>query len=195
MCGNCHCSDIDVLTIDHINNDGAKQRMNGMRDGNNLYRELSKVPKRNDLQVLCANCQWRKFICKDPIWLSKQGMKSFLAEKIKSTDLRYWKQYNLRIKHLVMKKYGGICTGCGCEDLLVLTIDHINNDGHKDRKEKRGQGFYMHLLKIPNRADLQVLCFNCQTKKAVLRARATRFSSRDLVAQASRSSALHIISV
>lgn len=70
-------------------------------------------------------------------------------------------------KRELMDKYGGCCVGCGISETAVLTIDHINDDGAKERRTKRltGYNFYHALLKIPRRSDLQVLCCNCQNRK------------------------------
>ena len=60
ICTECGISDIEVLDIDHVNNNGAEQRRIGMW-GYNLYRFLKKNnwPK-NDYQLLCRNCNWKK---------------------------------------------------------------------------------------------------------------------------------------
>jgi hypothetical protein len=81
--GKCRCcgeSLLDCLTLDHINDDGAREirntglqsrlrfaRMSGLslesRCGWHLYQKLRKAgyEKRPlDLQVLCWNCQWGK---------------------------------------------------------------------------------------------------------------------------------------
>ena len=59
-CCECGITDIDVLDIDHINNNGAEQRREGMY-GYNLYRWLKKNhwPK-DSFQLLCRNCNWKK---------------------------------------------------------------------------------------------------------------------------------------
>jgi hypothetical protein len=45
------------LTIDHINNDGYLERRNtGIRGGYRWYQQLLAKPKREDLQILCYNC-------------------------------------------------------------------------------------------------------------------------------------------
>jgi hypothetical protein len=61
---------LDFLTIDHVNNDGAKERKanySQQRLGSNktigtsdLYSKYLKEPIRMDLQVLCANCNTAK---------------------------------------------------------------------------------------------------------------------------------------
>ena len=73
------------------------------------------------------------------------------------------RQKDIIMKYEVIKKYGGVCYCCGEKEILFLTIDHINNDGKKDRDGY----FYNRLRKGDIRKDLQVLCFNCNLGKSV----------------------------
>lgn len=59
-CSSCGIDDFEVLDIDHIKNNGASHRRNGLF-GYNLYRFLKKHrwPK-DDYQLLCKNCNWKK---------------------------------------------------------------------------------------------------------------------------------------
>jgi 5-methylcytosine-specific restriction endonuclease McrA len=58
-CVCCGIKDFEVLTLDHINNDGKADRMlHGA--GSSFIKYLSKIPKRNDLQLLCWNCNRKK---------------------------------------------------------------------------------------------------------------------------------------
>lgn len=71
-CVNCSETDYDVLTIDHINNDGNLDRRGKSRlSGDYTYRKLIKLgfPK-EDYQILCYNCNIKKY-------------KNFLREKMK----------------------------------------------------------------------------------------------------------------
>lgn len=61
--GKCECcgeSQTEYLTIDHINGDGGLERRqkSGTKAGNAyaFYLELKAVPRRDDLRVLCYNC-------------------------------------------------------------------------------------------------------------------------------------------
>ena len=58
-CVGCGNKDDDILTIDHINNDGWLERKT---EKNSLYRRLIKLgfPKDN-FQVLCYNCNIKKY--------------------------------------------------------------------------------------------------------------------------------------
>lgn len=59
-CSCCGISDVDVLDLDHINNDGADDRKNGLY-GYNLYRHVKKIGFPKDrFQILCKNCNWKK---------------------------------------------------------------------------------------------------------------------------------------
>lgn len=61
--------------------------------------------------------------------------------------------------------YGGKCVCCGETELNFLTLDHINNDGALQRKERSaGSATYKWVMK-ERPADLQVLCYNCNCAK------------------------------
>lgn len=55
----CEVCDPDMLSIDHINNDGSKDR-NTRRTGNSLYLSLEKDGYPEGFQTLCHNHQWKK---------------------------------------------------------------------------------------------------------------------------------------
>jgi len=59
-CEICKIDDIDVLTLDHINNNGNIHRKT--MKSHNLYYELIKTNFPNGYQILCRNCNYKKFI-------------------------------------------------------------------------------------------------------------------------------------
>lgn len=59
---------------------------------------------------------------------------------------------------------------CEIDDIDVLTIDHINNDGHKHR-ELVGVKMYRWLVQNNFPEGFQVLCANCNLKKEIVRKR------------------------
>lgn len=82
--------------------------------------------------------------------------------------------YRKRIKKIVIDKYGGKCACCNETELLFLTIDHINNDGHIERKSMaKGRNtvcstqLYLKLKREEKRNDIQVLCFNCNLGRSL----------------------------
>lgn len=65
--GRCVCcgeSEKVFLNIDHINNDGALDRLKSQLFGTKMYRFLRRngFPKDN-YQLLCCNCNWAKHVC------------------------------------------------------------------------------------------------------------------------------------
>ena len=69
VCVNCGITDVDVLALDHVNNDGAKHRKElapkkkgHPAGGANVYRKLRRLnfPDKNRFQVLCSNCNCLK---------------------------------------------------------------------------------------------------------------------------------------
>lgn len=79
------------------------------------------------------------------------------------------KEYRERVKDAVFAAYGGyVCVCCGETEKRFLTIDHINNDGAKHRKEigfRGGIGIHLWLCKNAFPEGFQVLCFNCNHGK------------------------------
>lgn len=76
---------------------------------------------------------------------------------------------NLEIKVKCFELYNSKCKCCGESIIEFLTIDHVNNDGAKHRKEDNsitGTKIYNQILKgILNKEDYQILCFNCNLSK------------------------------
>lgn len=62
----CIETDVDVLTCDHIKDDGAEHRkqVNGLNGGLSLYRLLIREEYPKGFQTLCWNHQWKKQILK-----------------------------------------------------------------------------------------------------------------------------------
>lgn len=87
------------------------------------------------------------------------------TNKVKFREIR--KAFCAKQKKLAIDHYGGTCKCCGESCIDFLSIDHVNCDGGKHRKEikKNGSNFYHWLVKngFPDSYSLQVLCFNCPT--------------------------------
>ena len=69
----------------------------------------------------------------------------------------------------VLERMGGKCVFCGQTDESILTIDHINNDGNKERKERNGKNICQRLFfleEIP-KDRYQILCCSCNHKKRI----------------------------
>lgn len=90
--------------------------------------------------------------------VGKKACQDCLNRSIKSTR---------RYKQTVLDHYGAFChCECGCRETTFewLTIDHINNDGAKQRRAGL-RGDYSSLIKRGFPDDIQILCFNCNCSK------------------------------
>lgn len=72
-----------------------------------------------------------------------------------------------RLRKEVIKGYGSKCACCGFDDPRALALDHVNDNGAKERKEWRGKMdfFYDKIVKEGFPADYQILCANCNAIK------------------------------
>lgn len=80
------------------------------------------------------------------------------------------KAIRVSIREEMMAEYGRECACCGENQPEFLTLDHINNDGYKERGGKGGPGGTSFFMKLKRRGwpkgTYQVLCYNCNAAKA-----------------------------
>lgn len=162
-CAFCKTDELAELSLDHINDDGCKY---GKYEREKIYWDLRKElvdgEKRTDIQVLCMSCQFRKraYGKNFETWgsqikrLSQIGTPEYHPGKPSKKD---------DLPHDQKCCYGGKCVKCGIDELAVLSIDHINDDGNNDKS------LYKSLRKCLKNgekvAGLQILCMGCQFKK------------------------------
>ncbi len=118
----------------------------------------------NKNKILSQNKQWRKTHRKQTLNLQKEW------------HVNIGKNKNIQLKFEVLSYYcknnKPFCVCCGKIGIGYLTIDHINNDGNKHRRNLNltgGHSFYRYLKNnnFPNDPPLQVLCYNCNNAKRV----------------------------
>jgi len=61
-CKLCDAMDMAVLSIDHIDGGGTRHRNQLLRQGTTLYRWLVKNNYPEGFQVLCFNCNMKKYL-------------------------------------------------------------------------------------------------------------------------------------
>lgn len=81
-------------------------------------------------------------------------------------------EFRAGLRTQALERYGTECKNCGFSDTRALQIDHINNDGGKERRGLGGQNFsgwrFYHWLKQQGWPDgYQTLCANCNMIKHV----------------------------
>jgi hypothetical protein len=99
---------------------------------------------------------------------SKIWRKTYYEKHKEEIAKRHSKQVD-EIRLQVLRHYGGNkpkCACCGETIILFLSIDHINNNGNKQRKalsgsKHAGTPFYRWLIKNNYPEGYQVLCMNC----------------------------------
>lgn len=106
---------------------------------------------------------------------TKQRRREYVAaeyKKVRSNDNKSRRTQCMRIKEAVFAAYGGYkCACCGETEKLILTIDHVNNDGAAHRRSITGKrnsaGYhtYKWLVKNGFPKGYQVLCMNCNHGK------------------------------
>lgn len=134
-----------------------ERRANKQKERYHAARQLGveyKTKKRLEFKLsgLCCNCGKVK---------QSEGTLS-CVECIKKH-----KVYEASIKNEVYGHYGGYkCQCCGETQEKFLTVDHVNNDGAKHRKNCRGSGIYRWIKKHNYPDNFQVLCYNCNCGRA-----------------------------
>lgn len=112
----------------------------------------------------------------------KDKYKKLNAEWIAKNRDRYnaskWILYD-KNKRKILDRFSNStmsCALCGNDDIFVLTLDHVNDDGAEHRKEalgvrRGGIAAYrdFRLGKVETGYDVQVLCMNCNFKKELLK--------------------------
>lgn len=107
--------------------------------------------------------KWVRYYQRDKAKISQRNKtRRVEINETKKARRRYWKE-------VVIRHYGSKCICCGEERFEFLTLDHVNNDGAKERKEraKLGSDFYKWLVShnFETPYKLQILCWNCNCSK------------------------------
>ena len=77
---------------------------------------------------------------------------------------RYVLNYRGRMRKAIIALLGGACVACEYDDPRALQIDHINGDGHIEKKKSHGGvDFHRRVLDsvLKNERRYQILCANC----------------------------------
>lgn len=120
--------------------------------------------------------QRKKVVARMKVWKKNNPAKLKISiskynEKHKDQHSLYYFEKQKRLKLKVLGYYGFCCACCGENNYEFLSVDHINNDGHKhiDKNERRfaGTSLYLWLVKNNFPPGFQILCFNCNFSKGI----------------------------
>lgn len=112
------------------------------------------------------------YSCKVP--LEKSGYCQSCREVLKVANKKLGPEYHRqttkksreKLRLDVVTAYGGKCKCCGVEELVFLTIDHIDGNGGQHRKELGSNTAVYAWLRQNNYPEgFQVLCWNCNWAK------------------------------
>ncbi len=106
--------------------------------------------------------------------LDPEGKRQYDFEwrrKNRSQHLQQKKVYQKKIRQMVHEIYGSKCVWCGQTYEAILCLDHINNDGAKERKRRSHKATHFHIWEDFKktgewRKDIQILCISCNWAKA-----------------------------
>ncbi len=87
---------------------------------------------------------------------------------VKSRFNKYNREWSKKRREIVISHYGGVCACCEESQIEFLSMDHINGDGAKHRRELKKNGhihIYDWLIKNNFPEGFQVLCMNCNWAK------------------------------
>lgn len=100
---------------------------------------------------------------------TQAGRPYLMSECRKCSAARVRARYRMilsseRLRERVLEVLGKKCGACGYSDIRALHVDHVNNNGYKERKKYGGQNMYRRILKLGGRG-YQTLCANCNWLK------------------------------
>jgi len=154
VCEDCGSGDIRALVVHH-NNGGGNDHRKAVKS-NNIYRWLVKNNFPEGYSILCGNCNMERDYTDGRRGIGGRGFK--------------WRQ---KVKADVLNHYSGgkmHCNGKECEkkNIHILTMDHVDGDGHEHRKEVKGDIYlWLRNHNYPTPERFQVLCINCQMIKRI----------------------------
>jgi hypothetical protein len=191
VCRDCGETELEFLTLGHLNGDGAKDRSETGR--RQIYLEIARgLRPPEDYAVQCRNCNSggnldlrRPLPLKSKYECSGEPCKKCGSPKLvrSSAHPKYGRRKRTECRNCgngtnrlalralrasVITSFGGKCACCGELSSSFLTIDHLHDDGNSSRKQESfgSAGFYRGLLDgTMDRSRFQILCWNCNFSK------------------------------
>jgi hypothetical protein len=134
-----------------------------------------KSQKNNSLKycikcgILLDNSNWIDYLKTRSNYICTTCYREY-GKNYHKSDTDYSKKQRNRTRSrrsAVIFSYGNQCAYCAEDDYYKLTIDHINNDGGKHRKEMVGNIIDHLYNNIVQKDGYQVLCYNCNCSKNI----------------------------
>ena len=135
------------------------------------YRKYQYYDQYNHPQDKCA-CGSLKLVCAGECraccavrvnrakprvkWIGVMSDKTMRAARMREYNKTY---YPLMKERVFIALGGKVCLACGTTDERILTFDHINGGGCRERKSTGSTGIFHRMIKDPHL--YRVLCLNC----------------------------------
>lgn len=131
-----------------------------MRDRSKYMRDLYKRTRENRKRAnVCVSC------CGN-----KQNVKLNYCNACREYHKSVVNRSVSKFKKAVYDFYGNRCSCCGEAEYRFLSIDHVMNDGYKEKKlfGRKLSGFHLYsfIVKAGFPDRFQILCYNCNLGKA-----------------------------
>jgi hypothetical protein len=131
-----------------------------------LYKNRDKV-YRSKRCVSCTKKYHSKYFADDKERFNANARDQRLKNPsvVRARENEWAKKTRINARTKVYEAYGNKCSCCGETEPLFLTLDHVNNDGHIERKAFSQGNLYGRVIRegFPNR--FQLLCWNCNQGK------------------------------
>lgn len=188
-CGKCdRTMPITDFTVDNRPNgiNGRHRFCRSCKNSMQAERRAKWTPEEREKYRAGQRAQYRRQIAEDPNYVRRQydlrraaiienGEAFQESERVKKATRRWYIENSSRVlsrdkecRQRLVGILGGKCAKCDYDaDMRALVLDHRRGDGHLDRKRlgnKIARYYINHLEEA--RANLQVLCCNCNTIKA-----------------------------
>ena len=127
----------------------------------------------------------KKRMAEDPVYAEK--LTAYKRDFMRRNGHKYTNPHKMAENRVILKNAviniltngEGTCRMCGQGDQDVLCVDHINDNGadHRRTDPRTNNGrIWRWLMQNDYPTGFQILCFNCNTKKEIIRRRANRES-------------------
>lgn len=162
---------------------GVGDRMPNKREYFTCEKCRLVLPSNSNRQKQCKMCRAQTQAAKSKAYRLKNPLKYknavrnamakrpeyYRKQQESSSLVRRQKEKEAVMSHYSKGKNSCVC--CGQVGIEFLTIDHINNDGAKQRRELKtargGASFYRWLRRNGYPGGYQVLCANCNLSKEI----------------------------
>lgn len=154
MCGENHN---EFLEIDHIKGGGREHKRNINRSTLHIWLKKNNYPI--GYQILCSNCNIKK-----ERLLSRELDKTRTKRQLNGIRNDAKLKFETMLKYSVNGEIKCSCPNCNVNDIDILCIDHIDNNGAEHRKKeelKGGKDMYRWLKRNNYPTGFRILCNNC----------------------------------